>query len=73
MVDMSEIVISTVPGLFIVPVTITSPFSMLRRVTIPSIGARISVFSSESSAEARSARACSTCRWARWVDATACS
>ena len=35
---MSAIVSSTVPALFIVPTTAVSPSSMLRRVTMPSIG-----------------------------------
>ena len=38
MIDMSAIVSSTVPALFIVPMTTVSPSSMLRRVTMPSIG-----------------------------------
>ena len=38
MTDMSAIVSSTVPALFIVPTTTISPSSMLRRVTMPSIG-----------------------------------
>jgi hypothetical protein len=36
--DMSAIVSSTVPALFMVPTTAVSPSSMLRRVTSPSIG-----------------------------------
>ena len=36
--DMSATVSSTVPALFIVPTTTFSPSSMLRRVTMPSIG-----------------------------------
>ena len=35
---MSAMVSSTVPALFIVPTTTVSPSSMLRRVTMPSIG-----------------------------------
>ena len=38
MTDMSAIVSSTVPALFIVPMTTVSPSSMLRRVTMPVIG-----------------------------------
>ena len=38
MTDMSAIVNSTVPALFIVPMTTISPSSMLRRVTMPLIG-----------------------------------
>ena len=38
MIDMSAIVSSTVPALFIVPMTTVSPSSMLRRETMPSIG-----------------------------------
>ena len=38
MTDMSAMVSSTVPALFIVPMTTVSPSSMLRRVTMPSIG-----------------------------------
>jgi len=72
-VDMSEIVMSTVPALFMVPVTTTSPCSMLRRVTTPSMGVRISVLASESRDDARSALACSTCRAARRELASACS
>ena len=36
--DMSAMVINTVPALFIVPMTTVSPCSMLRRVTMPSMG-----------------------------------
>ena len=36
--DMSAIVSSTVPALFIVPITTVSPSWMLRRVTMPSMG-----------------------------------
>ena len=36
--DMSAIVSSTVPALFIVPMTTISPSSMFRRVTMPLIG-----------------------------------
>ena len=36
--DMSASVSSTVPALFIVPITAVSPSWMLRRVTMPSIG-----------------------------------
>ena len=38
MTDMSAIVSSTVPALFIVPMTTVSPSSMFRRVTMPLIG-----------------------------------
>ena len=38
MTDMSAIVSSTVPALFIVPTTTFSPSSMFRRVTMPSMG-----------------------------------
>ena len=38
MIDMSAMVSSTVPALFIVPMTTVSPSSMLRRVTMPAIG-----------------------------------
>ena len=38
MTDMSAIVISTVPALFIVPMTTVSPSSMFRRVMMPSMG-----------------------------------
>ena len=38
MIDMSAMVSRTVPALFIVPTTTFSPSSMLRRVTMPSIG-----------------------------------
>ena len=37
-IEKSAMVSSTVPGLFIVPMTTVSPSSMLRRVTMPSIG-----------------------------------
>ena len=37
-IDMSAMVSRTVPALFIVPTTTFSPCSMLRRVTMPSIG-----------------------------------
>ena len=37
-IDMSAIVSSTVPALFIVPITAVSPSSMLRLVTRPSMG-----------------------------------
>ena len=38
MIDMSAMVSRTVPALFIVPIITFSPSSMLRRVTMPSIG-----------------------------------
>ena len=38
MIDMSAICSSTVPALFIVPMTTVSPCSMLRRTIRPSIG-----------------------------------
>ena len=38
MTDMSAMVSSTVPALFIVPTTTFSPTSTLRRVTMPSKG-----------------------------------
>ena len=38
MTDMSAIVSSTVPALFIVPMTTVSPSSMFRLVTMPLIG-----------------------------------
>ena len=38
MTDMSAIVSSTVPALFIVPIITISPCSTLRRVTMPSMG-----------------------------------
>ena len=40
MTDMSATVSSTVPALFIVPITTFSPSSTLRRVTMPSNGER---------------------------------
>ena len=46
--DMSEIVKSCVPGLFIVPMTVTSPSLTGRSVTMPLIGARTVVFESVS-------------------------
>ena len=53
--DMSEIVRSCVPALFIVPMTVTSPSLTGRAVTMPAIGERTVVFESESRLAARSA------------------
>ena len=60
MCDMSEIVMMTVPGWFIVPVTTFSPSSTFSRVTTPSIGEWKTVLSSWSSAALSEARASST-------------
>ncbi len=56
---MSEIVISLVPALFMVPITAISPSSTGSAVTRPAIGEVILVFDSSSRAPARLARACS--------------
>ena len=61
--EKSAIVIRTVPGLFIVPMTTVSPASMLRRVTTPSIGAVIVTCVRSYSALSSRARSCCTrCR-----------
>ncbi len=52
---MSEIVSSCVPALFIVPMTVTSPSLIGRKVTMPSMGAVTVVFESESRLATRSA------------------
>ena len=57
--DRSAIVISTVPGLFIVPMSTVSPASMLRRVIIPDIGASIVTLLSTWRALRRFAVSCS--------------
>ena len=72
-VAMSEIVISCVPGLFIVPMTVTSPSLTGRFVTTPSIGARTVVLESVSREAFRFARFCSTRRRATWKSASAVS
>ena len=59
-VDMSEIVRSWVPGLFMVPMTVTSPAFTRRVVTTPSMGARTVVFESVSRLAFRPARVWST-------------
>ena len=63
--DMSEMVRSTVPGLFWTPITATSPSSTRRAVTMPSMGERTVVLASVSRAPSSVARACSTRRSAR--------
>ena len=61
--EKSAIVIRTVPGLFIVPMTTVSPASMLRRVTTPSIGEVIVTWVRSYSALSSWARSCCTrCR-----------
>ncbi len=60
MTDRSLIVSRRLPGLFMVPTIAVSPSSTLRRVTTPSIGARIVVLVSRSSASRSAARACAT-------------
>ena len=52
-VAMSEIVMSCVPALFIVPMTVTSPSLIGSAVTTPSSGAVTVVFDSESRLAAR--------------------
>ena len=61
-VAMSEIVRSTVPGLFWMPMTATSPSSTRLAVTIPSMGERTVVLDRVSRAPSRVARAWRT-RW----------
>ena len=58
MTDMSAIVSSTVPALFIVPITAFSPSSMLRRVTMPSIGESMRTWLRSYRALSRSAAFC---------------
>ncbi len=63
---MSEIVMSCVPGLFMVPITVTSPALTRRVVTMPSIGAMIVVFESVSRVATRLA-----CVWSYRLRAAA--
>src|SRR6185503_19523351 len=69
--DMSEMVSSTVPGLFCTPMTATSPSSTRRAVTTPSMGERTVVFASVSRAPSSVARACSARCWTASSDASA--
>jgi hypothetical protein len=55
---MSDTIMMTVPGLFMVPVMVISPFSAFSFVTVPSIGERIVVFDKSSRERARLACAC---------------
>ena len=57
---MSEMVMSCVPGLFMVPITVTSPAFTRSVVTTPSMGARTVVLESVSREAFRPARVCST-------------
>jgi len=63
-VDMSETVRSWVPGLFMVPMTVTSPAFTRSVVTIPSMGARTVVLERVSRLALRPARIWSTRFWA---------
>ena len=58
MIDMSASCSSTVPALFIVPMTAVSPSWMLRRVTMPSIGDSMRTLERSYRALSRVARSC---------------
>ena len=65
-VVMSEMVMSWVPALFIVPTTVTSPALILKVVTVPSIGERTVVLDRSSREALSTARLCSIWCTAVW-------
>ncbi len=67
MTDMSAMVSSIVPALFIVPTTAVSPSSMFRRVTRPSIGDEMITWFMLYRVVDRLAFSCLICSWRVWM------